>query len=505
MAKTLILTIEQLNATKIAIIAGRVDGWNEDTAALYNLIKLNVGGVDISGDGSDFSYDAGLAIAPYPNLTHYIYFTVPSGTTSGIVKYKDTANDAEQSIAFSGVGSRTQIFSSTPGRVRVEYKTSSNLRICPNGSNAVAQDTATLSQVSHQLNHLGDGVYQLQHVTTGLCLSSGGGSETAGQQCTYKASDANDNTQKFTTVPWGNGGIILRFVSNPAKTITVSSGNVVIADYTVGNNNQSWLFQTIEDTTPVSGGSNTSITLISTGHTDTTIALDWNDVPGASPYNVYRTTDLNNWPTTPLFGQGQSVLNNNGLSPSTTYHYRVAAVVGGVQQAYSNIVSVTTNGSGGLTTTGIPTISDNALGVIWDRQEVLKGTAAANSTVKVYNGTALLKTVTADSAGNWKWDLVADKATQHLPQTALLNATAQVTGQNVSPASANKTVISAPSSALFAGVVYTNISQNTNEYKAEELTLSGGTFLRKNPPVQYGTTQSTLNGALDIIDTTFNN
>lgn len=502
MANTTVICIEKGSATRITVIVGRILGWNEDTAGLYNLVKLNVNGTDISGDGSDFSYDETVAIPPYPSLTHFINFTVPSGTTSGILKYKDDANATEQSIAFSGVGSRTQIVSSTPGRYRLEYKNSSNLRLCPSGNNAVVQDTDTNSQVSHQINHLGNGVYQLQHVTTGLCLSSGGGAESAGQQCTYKASDVNDTTQKFTVKVWGNGGCIIRFVSNPAKTITVNNNNVVIADYSTGSNNQSFLFQTIEDTTAVSGGSNTSINLVSTGHTDTTIDLDWNDVPGASVYNVFRTTDLNNWPTTPLFGQGNSILGNNGLSPNTTYSYRVAAVVGGVQQAYSNIVTVTTNATGGLVTTGTPTIDYNALGELWEWSEYLTGTATANSAVKVYNGTTLLFTTTAGSDGKWKIDFVSNKQKEHLPQTTQLNATAQLNGQNVSTPSANRTVTATPNTAELMAVYYKPVSPTVTEYSAEVVTKVGNSVALTG--VQVGAIQYTLGDALNLIRTTFN-
>lgn len=506
MAQTLGIVIELASSTKILVKTGRIGGWGEDVPTLLSNIKLNINGIDISPDSATSGYDAtGVMVPPFIYLTHIFTFTVPSGTTSGAIKYKDTSADAEQTINFTSVGSTSQIVSNTPGRYRIENKNQTNLRFCPSGNNAVAQDTTTTSQVSHQLNHLGGGVYQLQHVNTGLCLSSGGGSENIGQQCTYKASDTNDTTQKFTAEPNGSGGVILRFVSNPARSISLSSGNLVLANYSANNTSLAWLFQTIEDSAAVSGGGGGSgIVLIVTGVTDNTVSLDWPDVSGATIYEVERSPTGVDGTWTYLFGQGASNVNNSGLNSNTTYWYRVRAVVNGVPQQYSNKVSATTTGGVGIGTTGTPTISDNALGQIWNLQCRLEGLAAANSTVRIYNGTALLKTVIAGTDSKWVWDIAGDKQQMHLPITSQLNATAQLTGQNVSAPSANKTVVSTPSSPVFLGLAYTNINSNTSEYYIEQMNQVSTQYARKNPPVQIGATQGILNTALEALAVALN-
>jgi hypothetical protein len=80
----------------------------------------------------------------------------------------------------------------------------------------------------------------------------------------------------------------------------------------------------------------------------TEIDLAWHDVPGAVWYEVERSADgSSDWTPIALNAAGDASFQDTGLTPGTTWFYRVLAsnLVGGSD--YSEIVSATTYGGGG--------------------------------------------------------------------------------------------------------------------------------------------------------------
>jgi fibronectin type 3 domain-containing protein len=115
-----------------------------------------------------------------------------------------------------------------------------------------------------------------------------------------------------------------------------------IKSYTTdGTTDISGAFSNVVSSTPVPSIP-TEVNAVSLGSTD--IYLTWTAVPGATGYNVYRSTSETGtytavaWPTT-------NVYTNTGLTTGTTYYYQIKAytMVGAtkVSGAYSDVVSST--------------------------------------------------------------------------------------------------------------------------------------------------------------------
>ena len=71
------------------------------------------------------------------------------------------------------------------------------------------------------------------------------------------------------------------------------------------------------------------------------VSIAWNASHGASYYKIYRSTDNVNFSR---IGQTTSTsYTDNGLSPSTTYYYKVTALNAYGESGFSNVISVTTS------------------------------------------------------------------------------------------------------------------------------------------------------------------
>lgn len=76
-----------------------------------------------------------------------------------------------------------------------------------------------------------------------------------------------------------------------------------------------------------------------------TAGLTWNDIATADSYVVQKSADGNNWTAVSSANGGEPSTNSTSLTtltPSTTYHVRVAGVFGGVTGQYSSPVTLTT-------------------------------------------------------------------------------------------------------------------------------------------------------------------
>jgi len=83
--------------------------------------------------------------------------------------------------------------------------------------------------------------------------------------------------------------------------------------------------------------------ITSTGHTQTTAALGWNDVSGELAYRVEQSTNGGvDWTTVVTVGPNTTAYTVPGLSAGTEYHFRVTAI-GDAGDSISNSVSVTTS------------------------------------------------------------------------------------------------------------------------------------------------------------------
>lgn len=101
--------------------------------------------------------------------------------------------------------------------------------------------------------------------------------------------------------------------------------------------------------------------LISATGSDTSIALDWSSVDGATGYKIERWTDASNeWTQIGTTGQDVTEYTNNGLAAATSFSYRVVAMTPDGDSVPSAVLSATTTATEASTsgTTGTTTSSD---------------------------------------------------------------------------------------------------------------------------------------------------
>lgn len=84
--------------------------------------------------------------------------------------------------------------------------------------------------------------------------------------------------------------------------------------------------------------------LTASATSDTTATLNWNDVTGETGFTIQSSPDgVSNWTTAATVGAGVTTLNIGGLTPSTTYYYRVIATNSSESSAPSNVANATTD------------------------------------------------------------------------------------------------------------------------------------------------------------------
>ena len=156
--------------------------------------------------------------------------------------------------------------------------------------------------------------------------------------------------------------------------------------------------------------------LTATATSSTQINLAWTANPTAdnvTQYNIYRSTTagftVNTATDTPIATPTTNSYSNTGLTASTTYYYRVAAVNTGGTGTPSNIASATTSGTTVIDTTPpTVTITSPANGASVKRGNVrVSGTASDNvggsgiRNVQVRVNSGAFATATLGSGGGW--------------------------------------------------------------------------------------------------------
>jgi fibronectin type 3 domain-containing protein len=116
--------------------------------------------------------------------------------------------------------------------------------------------------------------------------------------------------------------------------------------------------------------------LSATATSSSQINLNWGAVSGATSYNIYRSTTSNGQGSTPFAsGITGTSYSNTGLSASTTYYYKVAAVNAAGTGTQSAQASATTQSATGTKRTGsvIGTTGTYNNSTAWDRTKVFDG------------------------------------------------------------------------------------------------------------------------------------
>lgn len=102
-------------------------------------------------------------------------------------------------------------------------------------------------------------------------------------------------------------------------------------------------------TTPIAPPAATTLT--ASAASPVAIDLSWMDVADETGYRIERSADgTTDWITIATTGQDVTTYSDAGLSPGTTYHYRVVAANEGGDSPPSNVAVTTTPGGNGAST-----------------------------------------------------------------------------------------------------------------------------------------------------------
>ena len=219
------------------------------------------------------------------------------------------------------------------------------------------------------------------------------------------------------------------------------------------------------------------------------VSLTWSAVPGATAYNVYRSTTSGQWGTTPLTGSSpvsSTSYTDATAANGTTYYYVVtankagtsgnAATVGG----YSNVTSAQPAPPPVAPTIQPPTTSDGSVSLTWN-------VPANAQSYTVYRATSSGGTYTQRSSSNfsgnsWTDNNLTDGTTYYYEVAA---TGVGGTSPNSQPVSATPQVL--PPTNLMANAGDSSVSlswtlstSSSVNYVVYRSTSSGGTYSKAN-------------------------
>lgn len=266
---------------------------------------LLIVGIAICAIMSSIAYtsaDATSTLLPYSDGA-YVQWTPKSGTTHYTMVDESTCNGTTDYTYTTVVGNRDSYSVSTAGIPDGAVIT--QIAIKPCASRVSSGGTNPVMNVFYRAN--------------GINSSDAGA---------YSLSGTTPSEKATTTF---NG---LSVVKSASTTLEVGA---VLTSGTKGARLSR--IATTVTYTPLAAPSN--LTLAST--TPTTTTLTWNDVATTETgYSIERSLNGSTWSEIDATGQNTTTYADGGLTPSTTYYYRVRAFNTGGYSAYSNVATTTT-------------------------------------------------------------------------------------------------------------------------------------------------------------------
>lgn len=166
----------------------------------------------------------------------------------------------------------------------------------------------------------------------------------------------------------GGSGVAGGYQSGPSFTATGLSNSILyyIRIQTVGASGY-YSGSSEVSVTPLGTLPKAPLSLNSTGG-NSQLSLTWTAVPGVTGYHIYRTSEGNSWPVSPLATTSGTLYTDSGLTNGTAYQYVVAAVKAAGEGARSQMASQTPNSNGTTIAPGnVAAMPGNTqINVTWD-------------------------------------------------------------------------------------------------------------------------------------------
>ncbi|MCL2126932.1 MAG: fibronectin type III domain-containing protein [Treponema sp.] len=303
----------------------------------------------------------------------------------------------------------------------------------------------------------------------------------------------------------GNTAVISGDLSGTA----IVSGNSLTLDI---NNWEGIIVFTRDGSSSGNGGNGIKIPSTPTGVSATTLSsssiqISWNAVSGATSYRVYRSTSASG--TFNQVGNPTSTpFTDAGLSANTTYWYRVSATNSAGESSQSDVVSATTQSSGGgITMPSTPTgvsataLSSSSIQISWNAvsgaisYRVYRSTSASGTFNQVDNPTSTSFTDAGLSASTMYWYRVsAINSAGESSQSDVVSATTQSSGGGITmpstPTGVSATALSSSSIQVSWYAVSGAIS-----YRVYRSTSASGTFNQVGNPTSTSFTDTGLSAS----------
>jgi M6 family metalloprotease-like protein len=146
------------------------------------------------------------------------------------------------------------------------------------------------------------------------------------------------------------------------KNGTIAQTGITISDISASAASMTFCFNGCGSVLPAPSG------LSATAQSASNISLSWNDNSGSeSGFNIERSSNGSTWSALVTVGANVTSYNNGGLSPDSTWFYRVNAYEGADLSGWSNTASATTFDIAPAAPTGLnaSAVSDSRINLNW--------------------------------------------------------------------------------------------------------------------------------------------
>ena len=347
-------------------------GYNDMLGAMFALIPASGGG------GSPPAAPSGLTATPASATQVNLSWTDNASDETAFTVERSPAGAGTWSVLSSGVAANATSYSDTTASANTNY----DYRVkATNGAGSSSYATATNARTySGAPTSPGASATSSSAITVSWTAPSGGATSYKVERSTTGTGGWSQIASGVTSTSYGDTGL--------------AAGTTYYYRIRATNATGDGAYSSNASATTSGGGSPPSAPTSpgASALSSSSIRVSWSASAGATSYTVERSPNGTSGWSAVVTGHAGSPYDDTGLSPSTTYYYRVIAVNGAGSSSPSSVASATTSAAGSGTTYAASG-SWRWIQVEWPtshrhKQTTISGTVAGGTT-SVYLATSL--------------------------------------------------------------------------------------------------------------------